>query len=198
MKACLQHLFKIGLPVGFGGGADFHVNETSTIIFSHNNKKRGAAFYFLAGKLYSSIYLNIWVHKLFQLSFYLNLCDSFTCEISGCHIGVISHGCGAAWWFCMGGLNCAGVIPPALALACSFSQVLVHCSPEFSLTCCIDIQGLFLIPITALSLFFSLSSLSPAVWLPPSEALSLSLSLFPYLSNCLSTCSWILFVQTPL
>lgn len=79
--------------------------------------------------------------------------------------------------YTVGCLDCAGLLPPALAacdasvLLCSFSQVLVHCSPEFSQTCCIDIQGLCLIPITALSFSLSLS-----VWLPPSE----TRSLFPY------------------
>ncbi|KAF0034476.1 hypothetical protein F2P81_012234 [Scophthalmus maximus] len=37
----------------------------------------------------------------------------------------------------------------AIVLSRSYAQVLVHCSPEFSQTCCIDIQGLFRIPITA-------------------------------------------------
>ncbi len=81
---------------------------------------------------------------------------------------VLFYVAGTALRFCIGDLDYAGLEPPALAafdaivLSCSFSQVLVHCSPEFSETCCIDIQGLFLIPITALS-----PSLSLSVWLPP-------------------------------
>lgn len=69
--------------------------------------------------------------------------------------------------YIVGCLDCAGLDPPALAacdasvLSCSFSQVLVHCSPEFSQTCCIDIPGLCLIPITALPFL-----------LPPSETCS--------------------------
>lgn len=69
--------------------------------------------------------------------------------------------------YIVGCLDCAELVAPALAacdagvLSCSFSQVLVHCSPEFSQTCCIDIQALCLIPITALPFL-----------LPPSETCS--------------------------
>lgn len=99
--------------------------------------------------------------------------------------------------FFMGGLGLARTGNPTLAacdvivLSCTFFKVLVHCSPEFSQTGCIDIQGLFLIPITALSL-----SLSPSFCIAPSFRKSLS---FPSSSkiNDPNRCSLMPVFSTP-
>ena len=197
-KACLQHLFEIGLPAGFGWGkADFDINEKSQMARVLSTETR-CGIVFFSSMPNNGISPNMWGHKLSSLSSFL-LKPKITITISHyksnwksrwgvCHGGSMIHAGGVAWCLCTGGLRCAGLVPPALAacdaivLLCSFSQVLVHCSPEFSETCCIDIQGLFLIPITALSLSFCLSLslflfLSLYLYLSPSFRNSLPFSL---------------------